>query len=420
MTIASRSAGTIVAVTALTGALLTTAWTSGFTPRTWEYSVIADSLLAGRGLSYQYLEGTIYHFYGPPLYPLLLAAVSRLTGSQWMTVILQAALVAGTALLVFGLARESFTAAEAAAAGLLAATHPGNLFFAGQLHSQTLDVFAITLAFVLIVRVSPSAPAGRVVGTGVALGIAVLCRGPMLPFLPAWSAWFFWRYRRTPRAAITTIALIFAGVLVTLAPMVARGYVLYGRYVPLRTDSGVNLWYGNHHGASGTSHTLTTPPEPVTTHLGPDLRARLRGADEVEQNHILTIAAVQFMRESPGEALVLFAKKLWYFVWFSPHAGLLYPTWWLQAYVTYYAAMLGAALIGLVVAVRARSRPDLVVPFVLLVATVGVTQAIFYVEGRHRWEIEPLLLMFSAVGLATLLHPFAAAGRVMRAEVAKP
>ena len=42
---------------------------------------------------------------------------------------------------------------------------------------------------------------------------------------------------------------------------------------------------------------------------------------------------------------------------------------------------------------------------VLIVAALGVvsaTQALFYVEGRHRLAVEPLLLVLSGVGLSRL------------------
>jgi hypothetical protein len=34
--------------------------------------------------------------------------------------------------------------------------------------------------------------------------------------------------------------------------------------------------------------------------------------------------------------------------------------------------------------------------FVLIGVSYSITQAVFYIEGRHRWQIEPLLLVFSA------------------------
>jgi 4-amino-4-deoxy-L-arabinose transferase-like glycosyltransferase len=387
-----------VAVGAVAVAMLTTAVTSRFPPKTWEYSVIAANFLSGRGLEYEYLEGTVYRFYGPPVYPLLLAAVTWLTGREWITLVVQGMLYVGTALLIYGLARERFDRTEALIAGLMAATHPGNVFLTGQLHSQTVDVFSITLAFVLLLRVAPSTAAHQALLAGIMAGMAALCRGPIIPFVGLWGLWFLWKHRRS-RGAIATTAIVAAGLMLMLAPVFARGYVLYGKYVPLRTDTGANLWYGNHRHASGTSYTLTTPPVPITLHLSGDLRARLAGVDEVQQHKILTTAALEFIRLEPGRALALFIKKIGYFLWFSPHSGVLYPPSWFRVYTVYYSGILTLGIVGLFVAMRSPGGRDAARLFLLLAAGLGLTQAFFYVEGRHRWEIEPLLLMFSGIGL---------------------
>ena len=41
--------------------------------------------------------------------------------------------------------------------------------------------------------------------------------------------------------------------------------------------------------------------------------------------------------------------------------------------------------------------------FLLLAMTTPVTQALFFVEGRHRRQIELLMLAFTAYGLRSLL-----------------
>jgi hypothetical protein len=39
---------------------------------------------------------------------------------------------------------------------------------------------------------------------------------------------------------------------------------------------------------------------------------------------------------------------------------------------------------------------------VLMAAFVSITQAAFYAEGRHRWQLEPMLLLFAATGFLRL------------------
>jgi hypothetical protein len=223
----------------------------------------------------------------------------------------------------------------------------------------------------------------------------------VLPFFLLWTAWFLWKEKkRLSRAGVVVVAVSLGGLL-AIAPVLLRGYLLYGVLHPLRTDTGVNLWYGNHPGASGTSYTLSSSPVPVISGLPPALLARVGGANEIEQNKIFVVAVLDYVRDDPAAAFLLFLKKLYYFWWFSPHSGLLYPAGWVVIYKFFYSLILFFAVVGLLDSLRS-TRPSVrcgAFLFLLMVVSVSVTQALFYVEGRHRWQVEPLLLVFTAAGL---------------------
>lgn len=373
-------------------------------PERWEYSKIAGNLLGGRGGFYDYL-GTRYYFYGGAVYPILLAAALWIgRHGEALALVLNAALLAGTGGLVYNLVRRAIGEPEARLAAALVILHPGALVYTTKLHAQTLDVFLIVLAFALVARAGTASGRARLLGTGMAAGLAVLSRGTILPFFALWGLRFLWLGRREARRVTSVALVMLAGGILVVAPVVGRGYLLYGTLVPLRTDTGVNLWYGNHLGASGTSYTLTQPPRPVIAEMPTTLTARLAGRNELEQNRVFTAEALAFARADVVGVAGLFARKLHYFWWFSPHAGLFYPKAWVAAYMVYYAVALLFAGVGLVVACRVASAETrrLTALFVLLAVATSLTQALFYVEGRHRWQIEPLLLVFTAVGLVAV------------------
>ena len=65
----------------------------------------------------------------------------------------------------------------------------------------------------------------------------------------------------------------------------------------------------------------------------------------------------------------------------------------------YYAAVIGLAAVGLW---RWRGARDLAPALILiggLFLVVSMTHAVLYFEMRHRWALEPLILIFSAAGL---------------------
>ncbi len=64
-----------------------------------------------------------------------------------------------------------------------------------------------------------------------------------------------------------------------------------------------------------------------------------------------------------------------------------------------FVALLGLGI--LLVALRAPGRDATALALSVMVA-VSLLRCAFYVQGRHRFLIEPILLMFTAIGVAQL------------------
>jgi hypothetical protein len=81
--------------------------------------------------------------------------------------------------------------------------------------------------------------------------------------------------------------------------------------------------------------------------------------------------------------------------------GIFYPASWLAAYSWYAAVIFSFAIVGTAVILR-RGTPEERALLGMLAAislTLAVIHALAYVEGRHRWGIEPLLLLLTARGI---------------------
>ena len=102
--------------------------------------------------------------------------------------------------------------------------------------------------------------------------------------------------------------------------------------------------------------------------------------------------------------LPLALRKFFYFWWYAPATGLLYPQAWFQLYMAYYVIALLLAAVGVSRVARIRG-PGM--PLALLVGAfllvLSSFQSLYYVEGRHRWAVESLVLVFSGGGVASLL-----------------
>lgn len=374
-------------------------------PSLLEYDTIARNMVAGDGFSYAH-HGVTYHSFAAPLHSWISAASYWLTDSIVPVMLLQigegvalsivAAIIAGR---VFG----GWMAA--AAAGLLVAVHPGQIVYNATIsHPLSFDALCFSLAVLAAMRLSERQTPWRAVQLGLVIGVGTLSRGTLVVFLPLVAAWFL---AVTPRPAwkamLRSIVIAAACAAAVVAPCTIRNSLLHHQFVFLVTTDAEAFWRGNNVNATG--HSYIDAERLVTTALPPgeldDLRAQ---PDEIAQREWFSRRARAFILEHPDAFIRLTALKFFYFWWFAPQTGVLYPQTWLNWYKAFYVGTALLAVVGTLKVVRSGPPATHVV---LLIAcfllSLSALQSLYYVEGRHRWAVEPMMLILSGGGLAALL-----------------
>lgn len=376
-------------------------------PDVWESEVIATNLLAGRGFIYPFL-GTVYHSYMEPLYPGLCAAIYALTGHSFLALgIAQAVLGAGLVALVFLAGRRVAHDRAALVAALLAAVHPGLVLYATKFHPFVLDSLLLMAVLTACLHVSTSHPWRSTLLLGGLVGLCVLSRATVLACLPV-IAWWIWAHASGSRVARAGQLAGFAlAAAVVVAPWVVRNHHVQHRLVLTRSGTGLVFWLGNNpHAFTGSA--ATSDGTALYELLPSDTRARLATLDEMGQQDLFHAEARRFIAERPGAFVVRWAQKLFYFWWQTPQAGRLYPASWFRLYQGFYLVILGLSLAG-IAALRRQHETWLVLGVCL---SIAVLQAAFYVEGRHRLAIEPMLLLFAGAAVWRLFERLLVAARV--------
>jgi len=369
----------------------------------WESEVLATNLAQGRGFTYEHL-GTTYRAYKPPLYELLCAGLYRLTGhSQRAVVLLQCvfgSLLAGT---VTVLGSRLFGNTAGLIAGIFVALHPALVYYdTHQLHALTMAGLLVSVIVVAFLRSLESGSWRWRLVTGALVGLAVYERGTAGVLLPLGLAWLWWASKGRGRNVWALVCPVMIGFGLVVAPWIVRHYHVYDRFVFMTSLTGELLWRGNNPHASGTS--VTEDLVPIIATSPQAFQEQLASLGELDQQALFRQEALAFMHEHPWEALKLFGRKVFYFWWFAPTSGYRYPSMYLIVYRSVYAVLVALALYGLWGACLPRKRWH--VGTWLLLITVGslsLTQALYYVEIRHRWVIEPLLMVFSSAGLLELV-----------------
>lgn len=373
-------------------------------PEVFEYDTMAINLLEGRGLVFEAL-GRQYAAFTGPVYPALCAGVYAVTGrSRPAMVLLQAVVSSVIPLVTAAIGRRLFGPAAGLAAGLLVAVHPGFLIYGTKLHPLAVDalLFSLIMWGALATR-SPRPSRRRVVGIGVALGLSILSRPTVLALLPVIALWWCAGHPLGPRRAWGALAVVCGTAALVVAPWTARNRLLYHRPVLVQSTAGLSFWKGNNPTA-GIGN-LGAGGRDVISLAPPALRARLADApDELAQQAVFWDEGWRFVREQPRAWGALLARKLVAFWTFSSHTGAWYPPWYLGVYRWWHAVTMGLVLLGLWQGLMICSPATRhgVWGVLLFCLGISVVQGLFYVEGRHRWGIEPILFALAGGGLAWL------------------
>jgi hypothetical protein len=279
--------------------------------------------------------------------------------------------------------------------------HPGLIWYALKFHTLVLDSLFLTLVLIMTLKTRERSNRREATIWGVVIGGCVLARPPVIACLPLGVGWIFTRL--PPRKAARLSALALGVAIIVISPWVIRNYAVHGTFILTRTNPPFVFWLGNHPDASGSA--VSPEGVPLFDLAPPEFRARVFAADELGQNRIFWEEASRYVWSNPVAFLSRTAKKFFYFWWFSPRAGLLYPRWQFRIYQVFYIFVLLTAAAGLVAACRRPElvRTDALVLLLLFLLSVSVSQSFYYVEGRHRLAVEGVLLVLSGHGLGSLL-----------------
>jgi Dolichyl-phosphate-mannose-protein mannosyltransferase len=359
----------------------------------WEYEALARNIAAGNGyvitrfghLTLAFGDGNLYSFVAGTLYAVVGHAPLALA-------LLHAMLAALIAPVIFAIGERALGGAVATLGAGLAAVHPGLLAYTLKLHPLGLDV--LLLALVLYWTTRPRWTRHGTFQTGLTLGLNLMTRPTF--FLAGLAALSIrWLTRRASMRQTVAVLLI---ALAVGAPWITRNWLFVGRPLLIST-AFEDVWKGNNPMSSGSG--FLAPGRTSFDAAPPTLIDRIWHSDELQLNDLFVGETISFVRDRPGQFASLAARKFAYFWWLPDRAGALYPSSWLTMYQVYAMLVYTFAAVGTLAILRADTRAarHLVATLAATGLTLAVVHALSYVDGRHRWGIEPLFLLLTGRGI---------------------
>ena len=187
---------------------------------------------------------------------------SSVSGVLWI----QAGLGAWAVVLVGFAGRRLFgnEAVGLLAAGWLALYAPA-IHFDGLLLIPSFSLLLSALGLVCFARVlsSGSWPSLSAVALGVCIALSAALRPSQWLLAPLCVLAFLWLRPVLPGRRVGGLALAFVlGLILGFSPLAIEQRVRVGEWIPVSANAGMNLWTGNHVGASGTYQVAPFLPYP--------------------------------------------------------------------------------------------------------------------------------------------------------------
>jgi hypothetical protein len=396
---ASAAAGAIVV-----RAALTLWWGTFSAPRTFETETLTRNWFEGRGWVYTFLGAEYRSFHSAVPYDAVYAVAYGLAGGHpGANLVVQWLFAALLCVVVWRLGMRLGGPAVAGLGAWLAALHPGLVAYdATRLAQFSFDACLVAGTLLALVRWAERPSSGRAAAAGLLTALVMYERGTMGLFFPVALLWVRGTARLPWGRFVRQAALYGTVALLLILPWTVRNALVHQRFVFMST-TWFSLWQGNHEGAVGTE--FTADGRPLKGALPAELRAQIVGKGELEQMAVFQDAALTFIRTQPARAAELYVRKLGFFWWRSPHAGIWYPGAWLNVYQMWYLVFMAFMVLGLVRLARGAAAPWAVARLIVWLAVCfSAGQAVFYIGGRHRWTIEPILGLLAASGSVWLSH----------------
>jgi 4-amino-4-deoxy-L-arabinose transferase-like glycosyltransferase len=228
-------------------------------PHRWLYSrgielgTLAQSLLAGQGLSSPFGGSTGPTALLAPGYPAVIALIFRIFGSFTFAaaiavMAMQVLFSVGTVLLIMHVAQRCFDSRTADLAGVFWAVSLPLLWMPTIFWETCLSTLLLVGMIALALRCEQKPSRSLWALMGGYCGLAALVNPALLMALLALLGWAAWQTRQTlpysPLLGLLVLLLVFA-------PWPIRNARALGGFIPLRSTVGFELWMGNRAGATG-------------------------------------------------------------------------------------------------------------------------------------------------------------------------
>lgn len=348
--------------------------------------------------------------YWPIGYPLFLAALYKIFGPHLYVAkaanVLIGSLTVGLAYL---LGNKLWGFWPGLIGALSLAFLPSYIEWTSVLCSEVLYTFLLMTSIYIFVCKRPEQQKWYHPATsGLLLGTAIIVRANSL-LLPFVLIFLYFVFSKSLRRGAVQAAILLLAVVLVIAPVTLRNYLVFHRFIPISTNSGINMWQGNNPNATGGYY---WPSDPENNPLMPYLD------DELKRDQIARKLVVEFIHDNPVKFLKLVTEKIRLYYLGDTSALLFsldpaYPPLpeALKSTITnlaneYYRIMMLISIFGMASYFYFRKLVRDWFSFLTIIGVIlyfTALHSVFYAMDRYRFPIMPLFALLSGSGCVAVI-----------------
>lgn len=240
----------------------------------------------------------------------------------------------------------------------------------------------------------------RWIGYGALWSAGAMINPSLLSVLPPLALWAIWPLRDRLLPAIklaSAAALIF---FLGIVPWTIRNYVVFDKFIPLRSNFGLELWLGNN---PDVPDSWTPWLHPNDNHEEAQKYARMTEIPYMEEKER---EAWRFIRSHPLDTARFTVHRFanhWLGIWDSPAD--MWPTapWYLKLTIIFSCVFALLSWLGTLFAHRTRNPAFIPLGIVMMIFPLA-----FYLTHtslRYRFPMDPVMVVLAVSAVAYMLSP---------------
>jgi hypothetical protein len=180
-----------------------------------------------------------------------------------------------------------------------------------------------------------------------------------------------------------------------MVPWTVRNHRVFGKFIVLRSNFGLELWLGNNPGVPDTWSPWLHPNDSL------EEAEKYKRMGEIAFMAEKQREAIEFMRTHPAETLRLMYRRFintWVGISDSPADEWAASPWYLRGFIVLNVAFPLLALLGFLFARRSRSEEAL--PYFIMLMVFPLVFYLTHSSLRYRFPMDPIMMVLAAYGVA--------------------